>query len=192
MTTVLAFLLVTVAIAMIWQFADSADGIRGGSHPFSVHDMMAAERISDPQVSPDGRWIVFDKKVIDLEENKGRSDLWLVGVDGEGLRRLTSHPAGSTNPRWAPDGKTIWFLSARTETTQVWHIRVDGGEAEQVTDEPIDVGNLVLSPDGRHAAFTMDVFPDSTAQETKDRLDEKDKSKATGQVHDRLFIRYLQ
>ncbi len=160
------------------------------THAFTVHDLWAMERISDPQVSPDGKWIVFDRKAFDLVENKGRSDLWLVRVDGTGLRRLTSHSAGSTHPRWAPDGRTIWFLSARCGSMQVWRIPIDGGEAEQMTDEPLDVGNLVISPGGEHIAVTMDVFPGSTPAETKERLDQKEKNKATGQLHERLFVRH--
>lgn len=190
MSTLIIFIVVGIALVVTQRFAASASRSTRETHPFSVHDMLAMERISDPQVSPDGEWIVFDKKVIDLEENKGRSDLWLVRVEGTGLRRLTSHPAGSTNPRWAPDGRSVWFLSSRTDKTQVWCIPVDGGEAEQVTDEPLDVGNLVLSPDGRHIAFTIEVFPDCTPGETKERLEEKEKTKASGQVYERLFIRH--
>ena len=61
------------------------------SHPFSIHDMVAMERIGDPQVSPDGRQIVFVLRTTDLEANRGRTDLWLVGTDGADLRLLTSH-----------------------------------------------------------------------------------------------------
>ena len=101
------------------------------THPFSIHDMLAMDRLSDPQVSPDGRLIVFVLRKTDLEENKGLTDLWLVGVDGTALRRLTSHKAADSNPRWAPDGKSIWFVSARSDSSQVWRIAIDGGEAEQ-------------------------------------------------------------
>jgi len=153
--------------------------------------MLAMERISDPQVSPDGRLIVFVLRKTDLEANKGRTDLWLVGVDGTGLRRLTSHPEGDSNPRWTPDGKSIWFISTRSESSQVWRIRIDGGEAEQVTDEPLDVGNLVVSPDGHHIAFTMEVFPDcNTVACTKERLDEIKARKASGRIYQRIFVRH--
>lgn len=162
----------------------------GSPHLFSVHDMLAMERISGPQTSRDGDWIVFDKKVIDLEENKGRSDLWLVRTDGSGLRRLTSHSAGSSNPRWSHDGRFVWFLSSRSGTSQVWRIAVDGGEAEQCTDEPLDVAALLVSPDGRHIAYAMEVFPENTPKQTKDRLDDREKSKSSGRVYDGLFIRH--
>ncbi|UCF15462.1 MAG: S9 family peptidase [Phycisphaerales bacterium] len=161
------------------------------AHPFSVHDMLAMDRLSDPQVSPDGKWIVFVRRKTDLDSNKGRTDLWLVGVDGAGLRRLTSHQEGDFNPRWSPDGKSIWFISTRSESAQVWRIRIDGGEAEQVTNEPLDVANLVVSRDGKYIALTMEVFPDgSTPKQTKERLDEIEKAKATGRIYEGIFVRH--
>lgn len=160
------------------------------SHPFSVHDMLAMDRLSDPQVSPNGRWIVFVLRETDLEANKGRTDLWLVGTDGTNLRRLTSHPEADSNPRWAPNGESVWFISGRSGSGQVWRIQIDGGEAEQVTDEPLNVGNLVVSPDGEHIAFTMEVFPNCNAVATKARLDEIEQRKASGRVYERIFVRH--
>ena len=160
-------------------------------HPFSIHDMLAMDRISDPQVSPDGQWIAFVVRTTDLEANRGRTDLWLVGRDGAGLRPLTSHPDSDSNPRWGPDSRSVWFLSSRSGSSQVWRIAIDGGEARQMTVEPLDVGNLIVSPDGRHIGFTMEVFPDApTAQATKDRLDAIAKRKDSGRVYERVLVRH--
>jgi dipeptidyl aminopeptidase/acylaminoacyl peptidase len=164
---------------------------RDQTHPFSIHDMLAMDRLSDPQVSPDGKWIVFVLRRTDLEANKGRTNLWLIRIDGTGLRQLTTHPESDSNPRWSPDGTSVWFLSSRSGSSQVWRICIDGGEAQQVTDEPLDVGNLVVSPDGNRIAFTMDVFPDSnTPTETKERLDQIEKNKASGRIYDHIFVRH--
>jgi dipeptidyl aminopeptidase/acylaminoacyl peptidase len=161
------------------------------THPFSIHDMLAMERISDPQVSPDGKWIIFVLRRTDLEEDKGLTDLWLVNADGTALRRFTSHKAADANPRWSPDGKSIWFISARSGTSQIWRIAIDGGEAEQITKQPLDVGNLIVARDGQHIAFTMEVFPDcNTPAETKDRLDEIEKRKTTGRIYENIFVRH--
>jgi dipeptidyl aminopeptidase/acylaminoacyl peptidase len=161
------------------------------SHPFSVYDFLAIEQISDPQVSPDGRQIVFVLTTTDIEENRMRSNLWLIRTDGKELRQLTSHPEMDSNPRWVSDGKTIWFLSTRSESSQVWCIRIDGGEAKQVTDQPLDIGNLVVAPDGKMIAFTMEVFLDcESPAETKERLDEIEERKATGRIYEKLFIRH--
>jgi len=163
----------------------------GAPHPFSVHDMLAMQRISEPQASPDGSRIVFTLRTTDLEANMGRTALWLVRSDGTGLRRLTSHPSNDHNPRWTPDGKAVLFLSNRSGSSQVWQIPIDGGEAEQVTDLALEVGNLILSRDGRHMAFTMEVFPDVPAADaTKKRLDEQAQRKSSGRVYDRIFVRH--
>ncbi len=160
-------------------------------HPFSIHDMVAMDRISDPQASPDGRQVAFVVRTTDLEANRGRTDLWLVGADGSGLRQLTTHPESDSSPRWAPDGKALWFLSSRSGSSQVWRIAIDGGEATQVTDEPLDVGNLIVSPDGRHIGFTMEVFPGcETVQCTVDRLEAVAQRKASGRIYDQIFVRH--
>lgn len=185
-------LLVLVYCIGIFGVADrgSAQPV-GPTHPFSVRDMLAMDRITDPQVAPDGKSIAFVVRQTDLEANCGRTDLWIVSTDGTGLRRLSSHPESDSNPRWSPDSRIIWFVSSRSGSSQVWQIAVDGGEAEQVTKEPLDVGNLLMARDGKHIAYTMEVFPDGkTVRDTKSRLDERAKSKATGQVYESLFVRH--
>jgi dipeptidyl aminopeptidase/acylaminoacyl peptidase len=167
-------------------YADTAKA----QHPFSVKDMLAMDRISGQQVSPDGKWIVFTIRKTDMEANKGRTDLWLIGMDGNGLRRLTSDPAADFNPLWSTDGKTVYFLSTRSGSSQVWKIAVQGGEAFQVTKLPLSAGNLMLSPDGTKMAVTMEVFPGLSVEESVKKLEEKKKCKATGRIYDRLFIRH--
>jgi len=159
-------------------------------HPFNVHDLVAMDRISGQTVSPDGQWIVFTLRKTDLEANKGRTDLWLIGTDGKGLRQMTADPAGDSSPCWSKDGKTIYFISTRSGSPQVWKIGVDGGEAMQVTTQPLEVGNLVLSPDGKNMAFTMEVFPNTTVDETVKKLEEINNRKYSGQIYERIFIRH--
>jgi len=180
-------LLISVCVALTAPAGFS----QARSHPFTIHDLLSMQRLSDPQVSPDGKRIVFVLAKTDLEENSSQTDLWMVRSDGKDLRQLTSHKERDSSPRWDPDGKTIWFLSSRSESSQVWRIRIDGGEALQVSDELLDVGNLVVAPDGKHIAFTMEVFPDCNGPaETKKKLDEKEENKATGRMYDKLFIRH--
>jgi dipeptidyl aminopeptidase/acylaminoacyl peptidase len=154
-------------------------------HPFTVHDLVAMERISDPQPSPQGDRVAFVVRTTDLEANRGRTDLWVAGIDGGGLTRLTSDPAADSNPRWSPDGESLYFLSSRSGSSQVWRLPAAGGDAVQVTNLPLDVANLAVSPDGGRLAFSLDVFPDCpTIACTRERLDEKARSKASGQIYD--------
>ncbi|PYQ21651.1 MAG: peptidase S9, partial [Acidobacteria bacterium] len=98
------------------------------THPFSVHDMLAMDRVSDPRVSPDGGSVAFTVRVTDLEANRGRTDLWIAPTAGGAVRRLTSHEASDTQARWAPDGRSLFFVSSRTGSAQVFRLSLDGGE----------------------------------------------------------------
>ncbi|MEO8381823.1 MAG: S9 family peptidase [Acidobacteriota bacterium] len=160
------------------------------SHPFSVHDMLAMDRISEAQVSPDGATVVFVVRATDLAANRGATDLWAVGTDGSGLRRMTSHSAAEFNPRWAPDGKSIYFLSTRSGSSQVWQIPLGGGEAVQVTSVPLDAGSFNLSPDGTRIVFSAEVFPGKSMDETARMADEQSKQKSSGKIYDSLLFRH--
>ncbi len=154
------------------------------THPFTVHDLLAMERISDPEPSPQGDKVVFELRTTDLEANKGRYDLWLVNTDGTGLTRLTSDPAADNNPRWAPDGKSLYFLSTRSGSSQVWRLPAGGGDPVQITRLPLDVSNLTVSPDGSRLAFSLDVYIDCpTLACTKERQDAQAKKKASGKLY---------
>ncbi len=162
-----------------------------GTHPFRALDLVSMDRVSNPQVSPDGRLIVFEVSSVDLDANRRRSDLWMVGADGTGLRRMTSHEANDTSPWFSTDGRSVWFLSTRSGGSQVWKMPVDGGEPEQVTRLPLDVGSFRLSPDGSRLAVSVEVFPDAGGIEaTKKRLDEIAARKTSGRVYERLFVRH--
>ena len=180
----------TVIVAvLLFSLAGTASAfdLRG----FTVHDLVTMDRISGFQTSPDGERVVFVRRQTDMEADRGRTDLWLIGTGGDGLRQLTSDKAGDGSPLWAPDGTTIYFLSSRSDSSQVWRISLEGGEAQQVTDLPLDVDNLVLSPSGNALAFTMDVFPDcETLDCTKERLAERADGKVSGRLYDKIFVRH--
>jgi len=165
-----SFLFVTVSLLFFGAFFATnpvyaeTQARAESTHPLTIHDMLAMDRISDSRVSPDGKWILFNLRETDLEANRGRTDIWLIGTDGKGLRRLTSHSAADFNARWSPCGKCVFFLSTRSGSSQIWRIKVDGGEAEQVTNLPLDIGNLVVSPAGEYLAVTMEVFPGQSAE----------------------------
>jgi dipeptidyl aminopeptidase/acylaminoacyl peptidase len=160
------------------------------THPFSVHDMLAMERISDPRVSPDGSSVVFTLRTTDLEANKGRDDLWLAATNGSGARRLTTHEASDTEARWAPDGKSFFFVSSRTGSPQVFRLSLEGGEPQPVTTLPLDVAALEVAPGGRHLLFSMAVFPGKTPADTAAAHAEQSKKQASGRLYDRLFVRH--
>jgi len=158
-------------------------------HPFSVLDMLAMNRLADPQVSPDGKWVVYQVSTPDLDANKNLTDLWLTSVDGEVTSRLTTHPAADYNPRWCLNG-TIYFLSTRGGGAQIWNIDPEGGEAVPVTDLPLDIGSFEVVPDLDSFLLTMEVYPGLGIQGTIDRDLEIAADPATGMIYDDLMFRH--
>ncbi len=161
------------------------------ARPFTVHDMVAMERVSDAQPSPDGSKVVFTLKTMDLEANGSHTDLWLASTDGSGSRQLTTHSAGDFSPRWADDS-TLFFLSTRSDSVQVWRLSLTGGEATQVTDLPLDVESLVVGPDASALYLGLKVFPDCEGSIpcTAERLEVEEARQTTGMIFDSILVRH--
>jgi dipeptidyl aminopeptidase/acylaminoacyl peptidase len=168
----------------------TADAPRG----LDIRDLVALDRVSDPQVSPDGKQIAFQLRETDIDGNRGINSIWVVPADGSApARRLTAKGVSSSVPRWSHDGRALYFVSARGGgSPQLWRMPIDGGEPVQATRFALPVGTYALSPDGRHLAVAFDVFIDCAADLacTKKKLDERGASKQTGQHYDQLFVRH--
>jgi dipeptidyl aminopeptidase/acylaminoacyl peptidase len=118
-----------------------------------VEDVLALASVSNPEISPEGRWVAYVVTRRDFEENINDSDVWVVRTeDGEPVQ-LTHHKGADNSPRWAPDGTWLAFVSDRGEKTQVYGIRPDGGEAWPVTEWATDVESFRFSPDGARLGF---------------------------------------
>ncbi|MBI2957089.1 MAG: S9 family peptidase [Acidobacteria bacterium] len=159
--------------------------------PLTFDDLISFGRVSDPQVSPDGRWVAYVVDRYEKATNARRSSLWLAALDTGENRQLTRGEQRDFRPRWSPDSQTLAFLSNRSGTWQIWTIRIDGGEASLLRALPVDVTDVLWSRDGRWLAFTADVYPDCPDLEcTKKRDEEKEKSKVKAQLYDRLMVRH--
>jgi dipeptidyl aminopeptidase/acylaminoacyl peptidase len=188
------FLLAVPLLGVFCSVDHPAETAPPDTHPFTVHDLLALDRIAGPAASPDGRWIVFSRRKTDLDADRGRTDLWLVKSDGTGLRQLTSNAANDGSPQWVTS-ETVAFLSNRDGatakgTTQVWAIDVDGGEARRLTDLPVDADTLRVSQDGKLLAVSAETYPacaDLACTAARDK--EKAQKKSTGVVFDALPVR---
>src|SRR5262245_52459818 len=84
------------------------------ARPMKVEDLFRFKRIADAQISPDGKWVVYQQSDVDLKANKSVSRLWLVGTDkGSKPKQLTAADKSDRHPRWSPDSKSILFESSR-------------------------------------------------------------------------------
>lgn len=178
-------LLVAVLAALSLPAAAAPRGL-------TATDLVTLARASELRLSPDGRQVVYTLRETDLAANRGRSDLWLLPVDGAGVpRRLTTNADNDTAADWAPDGSGIYFLSARSGTTQVWHLAIAGGEALQVTNLPLEIDSFRISPRGDRLVVAIRVFPDCADLAcTQQRLAVRDSSLQHGQLHEQIFVRH--
>jgi acylaminoacyl-peptidase len=161
------------------------------ARPFTVQDLATLPRLSGPQVSPDGRHVVYDLRTTDYAANRSAHALWLVDVGGGAPRRLVASDGGASSPRWSGDGKAIYFLSGRSGSDQVWKTDITGATATQVTHLPLDVGAFKLTRDSSHIVVAQAVFPDcGTPDCTAAREKAKAADKAGGQLFTKLFVRH--
>jgi dipeptidyl aminopeptidase/acylaminoacyl peptidase len=153
-------------------------------------DLISMQRVSDPHVSPDGKWIAFTVATPDREANRNASNIWVIPATGGATKQLTSSGRDST-PRWAPDGKRIAFVSSRDGESQIYFIAVEGGEASRVTNVSSGVDNFLWAPDGKTLAFTSGVFPDCKDDAcNKARIEAPAKSKVKAHVTEHLLYRH--
>jgi Tol biopolymer transport system component len=82
-------------------------------------------RRSDVIVSPDGRSLAF----ITAKTGVNDGSLWVVGVDGQGLRELSTS-ANNRALTWAPDSRSIYFLESHGDVSRLMRIAVSGGPAQ--------------------------------------------------------------
>jgi dipeptidyl aminopeptidase/acylaminoacyl peptidase len=159
-------------------------------HPITFTDMIAMHRISEPQVSPDGKWVAYTVATPDMDSNRNASNIWLVPTTGSAAIQLTQSGHDSS-PVWSPDGKTLAFLSSRSGESQVYLLSMEGGEAHPLTKLSTGADIVKWSQDGKTIAFTSSVYPDCKDDDCNSKRDaEKEKNKVKAHVAEHLLYRH--
>jgi dipeptidyl aminopeptidase/acylaminoacyl peptidase len=158
--------------------------------PITFADLMAMRRVSDPQISPSGKWVLFSVTDVSLEHNTKTNHLWIVplgaartaGVDGgdasgSGEHQLTFGD-GESNGRFAPDGKTIALTMKDQIYTMPWDDATGTvGDPTQITNVNGGADGAIWSPDSKRLLFTVDVYPECSDQPDWDKEDACDTAK---------------
>ena len=181
--------LVILPLALLLGWSSAAMATRG----FEIRDLATLDRVSSPALSPDGRKLVFAKRVVDFDANTSSTSLWIEDLfarDATPPVRLTPAGWNVNSPAFSPDGKTVYFLSGKSGSSQLYALPVAGGTPKQVSDFALAVDAYKLAPDGQRVAFAAGAFADcgSDLDCTKKKLDAKPRS--SGVVFDRMFIRH--
>jgi dipeptidyl aminopeptidase/acylaminoacyl peptidase len=135
-------------------------------------DLYELTFVSDPQMSPDGKSVLFVKTRIDKSKNRYVGNLFTVDVATKAVKQWTQGEKPGGVGRWSPDGKTIAFVSGREDPSgQIFLLPVDGGEARKLTDlGEGSIGGMRWSPDGKWIAFTFrPQHPDRTKAKEEER-----------------------
>ncbi|MEM9846856.1 MAG: S9 family peptidase [Bacteroidota bacterium] len=120
--------------------------------PLDVFDL---EYASDPQISPDGKSIIYVRNFKDIMTDKNRSNLWMVSTDGKTHQPLTAGMQNDRSPRWSPDGKKLLYVSAKEKSSQLYLRWLDSGLEARLSNLASTPSNLTWSPDGKWIAFSM-------------------------------------
>jgi len=162
--------------------------------PITHEAMWAMKRVGAPEVSPDGKWVVFNVGESYYNEADNSSDLWIVASDGSTQpKRLTYGKGSESGYKWSPDSRSIAFSAKRgdDEVAQIYLLNVaDGGEAQRLTNISTGAGSPIWSPDGKWILFTNKVYPGNyTDSANKKTADEKKKIKYNVRVYTSFPIR---
>src|SRR5579863_3605884 len=176
-------------------------------HPFTFEDMMKLKRVGDPEVSPDGKWVIFSVVDVDLAANTKTPHIWIVplnhgAADASSAEREIIADQDADRPRWSPDGKRFAFISTKEQGSQVWIADFDGATGTvtnkwRMTGIATEAAGELWSPDSRHVLFTSDIYPEcNTPRSGNDEecnattLKEAESSKVKAQIFDRLLYRH--
>src|ERR1700722_3580515 len=188
-------LLFVVAILAVSALAHAQ-----AKHPFTFDDMMKLKRVGDPQVSPDGKCVIFSVVDVDLDANTKTPHVWIVPTAG-GQEKEIIADQDADRPRWAPDGKRFAFLSTKEGGSQVWVADFDDAAGtvtavHKLTSIATEAGGELWSPDGKNVLFTSDIYPECDGEPASEaicnqrKVEEREKAKEKALIFNGLLNRH--
>jgi len=127
----------------------------GSTKKLSLESYLDMESVSNPQISPDGRQIVYTRGWVDKVNDRRESSIWIMNVDGTRNRFLVD----GSGAVWSPDGTRIAYTAqGEPQGSQIFVRWMDDeGATTQITRVENGPSGLAWSPDGRWIAFGMSV-----------------------------------
>jgi dipeptidyl aminopeptidase/acylaminoacyl peptidase len=158
---------------------------QGAKRPMTFADLMAMKRVSDPQISPSGKWVLFSVMDVSLEKNTRVNHLWAVPLTGGGPEHQVTSGVGENFGRFAPNGMFVSYTSAPTKddpysriTIATWDESTGTiGVGRTLQAVSGDADGAIWSPDSRHFLFTTEVYPECSDKPIWTEEDACDKAK---------------
>ena len=145
-------------------------------------------RVGDPQLSPDGKQILYSVAYESIEQNKSNRELWVMNADGSDAKQLTRTANSENSPRWIAGGKKIAFVYKDTKEgakAQLWVMDADGGGRKQVSELENGVEGFLFSPDEKQVLLISTVKYGETPQDLYPDLD-----KANARIIDDMMYKH--
>src|SRR5258706_3909539 len=144
----------SIVIFLFVVCAVSSAAAEQKSNRLTASDIFNLESVSDPQISPDGRKIIYVRGFNDIMTDGRYSNLWIINFDGSDNRPLTTNNYNDSSPRWSPDGNRVIFVSTRDGAPQIYVRWIDTGQTAKLTNLLSPPSGLAWSPDGKQISFT--------------------------------------
>src|SRR2546428_7393465 len=104
-------------------------GLSAQKRAITFDDYIAMKVVSDPQLSPDGKWVAYTATEYSLKDNRGTARVWLADVATGQTPRLTDGPGSHRQPRRSPDRAPLAFVSPRPNGPQLWVPPITRGQS---------------------------------------------------------------
>ncbi len=124
---------------------------------FSSMDVFELEWAQNPQISPNGTQVVYQRRGMDIMNDKRQSRLWIMNTNGSNHSKLTTIDRNESNPKWSPDGTRIAYTSSTDKGSEIFVYWLNTAKIARLTQLDKSPSSLNWSPDGRSIAFTMKV-----------------------------------
>ena len=132
---------------------------------FTPELLWKLHRISELQISPDGKTLLYGISAYKLEENKGERNLFTLPVSGGAPTQLTHVRGNIFNGMYRPDGQRIGYLAAESGIMQIWETGINGDNTQKITQSVEDINGFSYSPDLKNLVFVKRIKLDKTVND---------------------------
>lgn len=136
----------------------------------TFEEVLSLPTPSNPQISPNGKNILFQLRTTDWESNRYDTEIWLSKNEKNPIQLTHNAASSSHSPKWSPDGKWIAFLSSQENGNQIQVIRLEGGESFPATNIEGGINSFEWAPNSQQFAITMNQKETKEERMTKERF----------------------
>ncbi|MEO0463238.1 MAG: S9 family peptidase [Pseudomonadota bacterium] len=136
--------------------AEASETVQTGpNRTFTGDDLFDLAYAADPQISPDGKRIIYVRRQNDIMTDRAANSLWMIDVASGEQTPFAGRNGAAFSARWSPDGSRVAYVSTEGGAAQLWVKWLESGETVKLTGLPNSPSSITWSPDGKTIAYTM-------------------------------------